>query len=220
MYNKILTGILVVLLIGIVGTLAYLGYGYYDKFKKEKDGEKYIDEDFEQIVVSLKDNEQNNTEPQENQNQNSNQNNGQYSNNTDISSGYYKGYKVAGKLEIPKLGKRFVILDEPTKAQAIEVSILKVYGVQLNTPGNVVIAGHNYNNGTFFSKNKNLNVGDKLYITDLTGNRVSYTIFSKYYTPESDNSYYTRDTNGNVEVTLYTCDATGANRLIICARAD
>ena len=33
MYNKVLSGILVVLLIAITGTLAYLGYGYYKKYK-------------------------------------------------------------------------------------------------------------------------------------------------------------------------------------------
>ena len=75
-------------------------------------------------------------------------------------------------------------------------------------------------NEIVISNNKKLNVGDKIYITDLKGNRVEYTIFNKYYTPESDNSFFTRETNGQKEVTLYTCDATGANRLIICARAD
>ena len=128
--------------------------------------------------------------------------------------------EFAGKLELPSIGKQFPILDEAENAKALEVSVLKIYGPDLNTPGNVVIAGHNYNNGTFFSRNKNLKVGDKLYITDLTGNRKQYTIFSKYYTPESDNSYFNRQTDGNIEVTLYTCDATGANRLIVCARAD
>lgn len=222
MYNKILTGILVVLLIGIVGALGYLGYGYYSKYKNEKDAEKFLEEEFESLIVPVNNDET--TEPQpENNDENNNgvgDNTGSYSGQGAVSSGYYKGFKVIGKLEMPAINKQFPILDESTNARAIEVSILKIYGPDLNTAGNVVIAGHNYNNGTFFSRNKNLQIGDKLYITDTTGNRVEYTIYNKYYTPESDNSYINRTTDGKVEVTLYTCDATGDNRLIICARAE
>lgn len=222
MYNKVLNGSLIVLLIAIVGILGYLGYGYFTKYKNEKDAERYLTEEFETIIVPVSANDPVNPtepgnqqqQPVENGNQNQNQNQGE------TKPGYYKGFRVAGKIELPTIGKQFPILDESENAKAIEVSVLKIYGPSLNTPGNVIIAGHNYNNGTFFSKNKNLNVGDKIYITDLTGKRVQYTIFNKYYTPESDNSYFNRTTDGKTEVTLYTCDATGKNRLIICARAD
>ncbi len=37
---------------------------------------------------------------------------------------------------------------------------------ELNKPGNTVIAGHNYRNSRFFSNNKKLNIGDKIYVTD------------------------------------------------------
>lgn len=223
MYNKVLSGILIVLLIAIIGTLGYLGYGYFTKYSNEKDAEKYLEEEFDAMIVDLNQNkpEESNSEQPEQPGNNTNPGGGgSYQNGGLSNAGYYKGFKVAGKLEMPSIGKQFPILDESQNARAIEVSVLKIYGPDLNTPGNVVIAGHNYNNGTFFSRNKNLNVGDKIYITDLTGNRLQYTIFSKYYTPESDNSYFSRATDGQVEVTLYTCDATGANRLIVCARAD
>lgn len=221
MYNKVLTGILVVLLIAIIAILSYLGYSYFTKYNNEKDAEKFLAEEFDTMIVDLNQKEPDepdtNNQEQPDKNQNTNQNKiTQKSNNT----GYYKGFKVAGKIELPTIRKQFPVLDEPEASKAIEVSVNKVYGPDLNTPGNAVIAGHNYNNGTFFSNNKKLNVGDKIYITDLKGNRVQYTIFSKYYTPETDNTFFTRQTNGKAEVTLYTCDATGANRLIICARAD
>lgn len=222
MYNKVLSGILIVLLIAITGTLCYFGYGYFSKIKKEKDAENYLDNEFETIIVSVKNEVENQVDnPDEGnvtQNNNVKQNGGSTTNTQD--NGYYKGYRVAGKLEMPTIGKKFPILDEAEYAKAIEVSVLKIYGPDLNTQGNVVIAGHNYNNGTFFSKNKNLNIGDKIYITDLTGKRVEYTIYSKYYTPESDNTFFNRDTQGKTEVTLYTCDTTGKNRLIVCARAE
>ena len=54
------------------------------------------------------------------------------------------------------------------------------YGPGPNEPGNTVIAGHNYLNRLFFSKNKNLNIGDKVYITDQYGVTVEYTIYNKF----------------------------------------
>ena len=224
MYNKVLTGILVVLLIAIIVILSYLGVSYFTKYSNEKDAEKFLNEEFDTMIVDLSqkkpDEPDTNKQEQPDQNQNTKQNNTNKKSNNNNNTGYYKGFKVAGKIELPKIRKQFPVLDAPNEAKAIEVAVNKVYGPDLNTPGNAVIAGHNYNNGTFFSNNKKLNVGDKIYITDLKGNRVQYTIFSKYYAPETDNSFFTRQTNGKAEVTLYTCDATGANRLIICARAD
>ena len=223
MYKKILSGILVVLLIAIIGALGYLGYGYFSKYNTEKEAERYLEEEFESIIVPInqENQEQQATNPENPDNTNNGNNNNTYNNGGNTSnSGYYKGFKVAGKLEMPSIKKQFPILDESVNAKAIEVSVVKVYGPELNNPGNAVIGGHNNNNGTFFSRNKNLKIGDKIYITDLTGNRVQYTITDKYYTPETDNSYFNRQTDGRVEVTLYTCDATGKNRLIICARAD
>ncbi len=220
MYNKVLSGILIVLLISIIGALGYLGYGYYTKYKREKDGEKYLEEEFESIIVPISEEEPEQPEETENENNEKNENKNTYKSPEVVNSGYYKGYKVAGKIEMPTINKKFPILDESKNAKAIEISVVKIYGPDLNTPGNVVIGGHNYNNGTFFSRNKNLKIGDKIYITDITGKKVEYTIFSKYYTPESDSSWLNRQTNGKTEVTLYTCDATGKNRLIVCARAD
>lgn len=88
----------------------------------------------------------------------------------------------------------------------------------LNEVGNVVIAGHNYRNGVFFSNNKKLSKGDKIYITDLNKNRVAYTIYNIFETTDSDASFYNRDTNGKREITLKTCTDDSQRRLIIEAR--
>lgn len=216
MYNKVLTGIVVVLSVAIIICLGYLGYNYYKKITLNSDAEEFLQE-FDTMVVKVPDEDENNTvepEPPIEQKNNSNSYTGTTNNFM------YKGFPVIGKLEMPSVGIKYPILEESTSAKAIEVSVVKIYGPGVNQPGNLVIAGHNYNNGLFFGKNKNLKVGDKIYLTDNSGNRVQYTIFNKYYTPESDSSYITRQTNGKAEVTLYTCDATGKNRLIVCARAD
>ncbi len=60
--------------------------------------------------------------------------------------------------------------------------------------GNTVLVAHNYRNGTFFSNNKKLAIGDKIYITDNTGRKIEYTIYNTYTTSDSDFSYATRDT--------------------------
>lgn len=70
----------------------------------------------------------------------------------------------------------------------------------------------------FLEVTKKMNEGDKVYITDLSGNRVEYTIYSKYITPQADYSYAQRDTAGKREITLVTCHSNNKYRLILCAR--
>lgn len=217
MYNKVLSGILVVLLIAITCVLGYFGYNYYKKIKLNKDATEYLEE-FDTLVVKLnkeKEEEELNNPDNENQGNGSNQMRG-----IETDKLVYKGFKVVGKLEMPTINIQYPILDVITHAKAIEVSVGILYGPGVNQPGNTVIIGHNYNNGLFFGKNKHLQIGQKIYITDIYGNKKEYTIFNKYYTPESDTSYITRKTDGKTEVTLVTCDTTGANRLVVCARAD
>ena len=93
-------------------------------------------------------------------------------------------------------------------------------GYGLNKVGNTVIIGHNYRNGAFFGSNKRLSEGDKVYITDNSGERVEYTIYKKYLTPQEDYSYATRNTNGKREITLVTCHTDNRYRLVIFAKAD
>lgn len=215
MYNKVLTGILVVLITAIIGVLGYIGYGYYKKYTLNADAEEYLEE-FDTMVVQLAE-EQNENDDESNQ-QNKTTNTGMAGISTDKL--IYKGFKVIGKLEMPTIKIQYPILDVITHANAIEVSVGMLYGVGVNQTGNTVIIGHNYNNGLFFGKNKYLQIGDKIYITDIYGNKLEYTVYNKYYTPESDTSYITRQTDGKIEVTLVTCDATGRNRLVVCARVE
>ena len=224
MYNKVLSGILVVLILAIIGVLGYLGYGYYKKITLNADAKEYLEE-FDTLVVELAKEQEKDFDAENKSNEN-NENNSTGANNTQTMRGIatdklvYKGFTVVGKLEMPTIRIQYPILDVITHAKAIEVSIGILYGPGVNKPGNTVIIGHNYNNGLFFGKNKNLKIGEKIYLTDIYGNKVEYTIFDKYYAPESDTSYITRKTNGKTEVTLVTCDTTGKNRLVVCARAE
>ena len=224
MYKKFLTFLAIVFSIAIIVMLSYLGYGLYEKYSKNHNAEQFLDNEFEKYIEedNKEDNKEDYSEVPEEQPTTNNQTKAYYNPYSYSESGvlYYYNHPVVGKISIPRTGIKYPILGDNNNASAIEVAVLKIYGPEINEPGNVVIAGHNYNNGLFFGNNKKLQVGDKIYITDMTGRELEYTIYNKYYTPESDNSYFSRQTNGQTEITLYTCDATGANRLIIFARAE
>ena len=239
-YNKFLTILFVLIIIGLV---VLIGFWIYDRYQEKtvtEDATAAVDE-FLQLVgatnvdsVSGVESEQDQINPEEEQNQD-NQENEQdrvtsnkktttkkKTNTSTSSTSYsptYKGFPMVGSIEIPKTKIKYPILAEATK-KSIEKSVAVFYSPGLNQIGNTIIMGHNYRNGLFFSKNKNLEIGDKIYITDLNGNRLEYTIYDKYETSESDSSYLTLETNGTIEVTLATCtDYDTSRRIIIRARA-
>lgn len=72
--------------------------------------------------------------------------------------------------------------------------------------GNFCIAGHNYDNGTFFSNLNKLNLEDEIYIYDLDKNLVKYKIYDKYEISSTDTDTIIRNTNGIKELTLLTCN--------------
>lgn len=219
-YSKVLTIILVIAIIVIIGLLVFVGLDWYKTYITGADAESGI-HDFDGYINNvLTNNEQNNEnnteiiEPNiniENTLQNTTGDGG--SSSTGLT---YKGYNVVGKIEIPKTDVSYVILDKVTP-KSLETSIGFMYGAGINQVGNSVLAGHNFRNGTFFSNNKRLTEGDKIYITDMQGNKVTYEIYKKYTTDANDFSYATRDTKGKREISLTTCTDDTRNRLIIWA---
>ena len=222
MVNKVLNVILVILVILIIIAGGYLGYTLIRNHKINSDAENFLDNEFDKQVIVQEPEENTTPEPENNTTPENNGSNpsGSYNGGANTVPLTYKGYPVYGKLEIPAISLRYPIINDLGKAQGIEVSVVKIYGPELNEPGNFVVAGHNYNNSLFFGKNKNLQIGQKIYITDLKGRKLEYTIYNKYYTPGNDYSFLNKETNGKTEVTLYTCDATGDRKLVIQARAD
>ena len=132
---------------------------------------------------------------------------------------YMEGYEIIGELEIPKTNVDYPVLERLTK-KTLEIALAYTYGPGLNKPGNTIIYGHNYRNNSFFSNNKKLAKGDKVYITDKYENRVEYTIYNIYETTANDAEYIKRDTAGRREISLQTCTDSGNGRIIIWATAD
>lgn len=212
-YSKVLTVILIIVIIAIIGLLGFLAYDYYQNYIITKDTSDFVDnfqgdvtdgeatDDIansdENGLLDLKDADTSGTSTKQT----------------------YKGFGVLGTMEIPATNFKYPILEKVTK-KSIETAVAFLYGTGINQPGNSVIIGHNYRNGLFFSNNKKLNIGDKIYITDTEGTKLTYTIYNKFETTPEDTSFYQRDTGGKPEVTLSTCTDDSSARLIICAKAE
>lgn len=230
-YSKVLTIILIIAIVVIIGLLIFVGLDWYKAYSTGKDTQNSL-EQFNSYIENQNNGQSdyniaNNTdinqmgdnniieEPGENIIEEPSNNN----ENTNSNGLTYKGMKVAGVIEIPKTNVKYNVLND-TSAKALEVGITIIYGPGLNQVGNTVLAGHNYRNGTFFSNNNKLSSGDKIYITDLSGKKVAYTIYKKYKTDPNDFSYATRNTNGKREISLTTCTDDSSARIIIWAKED
>ena len=149
-------------------------------------------------------------------------NNGNTVNTTNGNKVMYQGYEVIGTIEIPKTNIKYpIIKSEDVGLNSLKVAICNLYGELNKKGGNGVLVGHNYRNGTFFSNNKKLTNGDKIYITDNSGKKVTYTIYKKYETGTGDFNYATRKVDANkMEISLSTCTDDSKKRLIIWAVAE
>jgi len=242
-YSKFLTIALIIVIIIIVGLLIFWGVDSLTKYNVNSDAEQGI-EAFKNKVQSnstptlvLPNSNKNNSlnlnsvivdpyanlvVPEENLvgnggNSNSGSSGGNSSNGSSVTNGnLYKGFPMVGYIEIPKTDIELPVLKEAT-IKAMEASVCILTGPGLNQPGVTVISGHNYRNGLFFSDNAKLAVGDKIYVTDETGQTITYVIYKKYQTTPEDASYATVDTEGKREVVLTTCTDDSKNRIIICA---
>lgn len=222
-YGKILTVLLIVVIVAIIGLLIYLGYDYYEKYFITKDTAEFVDSfGSENTNTTNQVNKDNGTNSNIDENAldgiQSSDNSGSSTSNTNKKK-TYKGFNVVGTIEIPKTNLKYPILEKVTKS-SIETAVAVMYGPGPNQVGNTTIMGHNYRNGLFFSNNKKLEVGDKIYITDLDGKKLTYTIYNKYETTPEDAEYMTRNTNGATEISLSTCTDDSKARLIIWAKAD
>lgn len=206
--------IIIITIIALISVTGYLAYYYISNYIALKEAEKAVDEfENEVIVVAIEDEENNQNEIQDEQTPQTNQG----TTNKTTSKVSYKGYSMIGTIQIPKTKVKAPIVDKVTTS-SITAAAAVLYGPGLNEIGNTVIVAHNYRNGTFFSNNKKLVVGDKVYITDSTGRKIEYTIYKTYLASETEFDYATRNTNGKREISLSTCTTDPTKRLVIWAK--
>ena len=135
----------------------------------------------------------------------------------------YKGYKIIGIVKIPKINLEYPILEieniDPKSAEKpMKLSIIKYWGENVNDYGNLSIAGHNNKDGTMFGKNKKLQKGDIIELTDLKGQTIQYSIYDIFVTDPNDVSILLPKDEVIREVTLITCTNGNKERLILKAK--
>lgn len=129
----------------------------------------------------------------------------------------FKGYKIEGIIETPKINIKYPIIDH-TNEETMKVSITKFWGPQANEIGNYTVAGHNNKDGTMFGKTKYLQIGDKIKLTNLKNKIIEYEIFKIYSIDPDDVSCVESVESGTREITLITCTNGHKNRLVTKAR--
>lgn len=249
--DDVLTLLLIIVIVIIVGIIGYLGFEIIDGNIKQAQSEEITKEFDDLIPTITEEElqeipddeeepnaEENQTENNEGETTTPSNNGGTVSGSGNkkagtagaVSSGgtysasgvYINGLWTVGTIRIPATGIKYSIFTEPITPSALEKGVGVVYTMNgLNQPGNTVIAGHNYRTKAFFSRNKNLVVGNIIYIKDTSGVEIAYEIYNKFTTYESDTSFYQRDTGGKREINLTTCTDNGTKtgeRLIISAR--
>ena len=126
-------------------------------------------------------------------------------------------YYIIGTINIPLTGVNYPILSETT-TELLKISPCKFWGADPNQIGNFCIVGHNYRNSLFFSKVPNLENGDIIEITDLSGKTIEYSIYDKFIIDPEDTSCTSQLTNGRREITIITCTNDGTQRVVVKAR--
>ena len=237
-YGKFLTVILVVAMVAIVALLGFFGFDTYMKYYRQKQSDTMINQFEDQIRDNGNDeNDNENTNTIDNTNTTSEDGEDPFdkiqgANIVSGGSGSSSSSKtvkwgddvVIGTIEIPATGLKSTILDRISKT-SLEKAIVLVYPTTapdgeplLNQRKNTTLAGHNYRNGTLFSNNNKLKEGDVIYITDLSGRKITYSVYQIQELPENDSTYLNRDTHGAREISLSTCTENAATRLVIFAK--
>ena len=216
-YSNFLTVILVIAIIAIIVIVSVLAVNTYKKYKNNKEASEIINE-FQNNIGNDNDNNQTGEGLIE-QNIVVNDAGTNTSSSGTRKVTYYNNFVMIGYIEIPSINIKYPILEKETVA-SLEQSVAVRYpdAAKLNEVGNVVIAGHNYRNGMFFSNLKKVSTGDKIKITDVNGRTLVYTVYEKYETTPEDVAYITRNVGENIEITLVTCTDNSEARIIVKAK--
>lgn len=140
-----------------------------------------------------------------------------YSTNNTTKNSTSSSSHIIGKITIEKINLNYSILSICSE-ELLKISPCRLYGPEPNQIGNLCIAGHNYDNGKFFSNISKLSIGDIIRIYDLNNNYLEYSIYDKFEVEINDTSVLSQDTNGKKELTLITCNNKNKNRFILKAK--
>ena len=118
------------------------------------------------------------------------------------------GTAYAAVLEIPALALRLPVVSRWSN-DALKNAPCRYSGSVYQN--DLVIAGHNYS--TQFGPLRTLSLGDRVYVTDMDGNRFSFQVAELHtLSPEQVEEM----TDSEWDLTLFTCTPGGAARLAVC----
>ena len=197
--NKIRNIMRIIITFLILGTIIYIVYGVYNESKikfvqEEKNDiqEKYSRISTETIIIDDKHKLERKV-PET-----------------------YLNYKVSARIEIPKLNIDSNVLEEYSK-EGLEECVSKYWGPEPNEVGNYCIAGHNYGRKNMFGYLGDLEIGDKIYLSDNKNGKYTYSIYEMYRVEADNTNPLNQVTNGKREITLITCSNYNEKRLIVKA---
>lgn len=191
--KKICNFIIILLVIALIVVLAMLIVRYGGNYKNEKEVAVVLENIEQQLEQKLPESKE------------------------EILDVEYKGYKIEGIIEIPKINIKYPIIDH-TNEETMKLSITKFWGPQANEIGNYTVAGHNNKDGTMFGETKYLQIGDIIKLTNLKNETVEYTVFKIYSIDPDDVTCVESVEPGTREITLITCTNGHKNRLVTKAR--
>ena len=139
-----------------------------------------------------------------------------YSNDNENSKSTNDEPSIIGNIEIPKLDISYPILSTLSE-NLLKVSPCRFFG-DISDDSNLCIAGHNFDNNSFFSRIRTLENKDEIIISDNDGTIYKFSVFDNYEVSASDLSpIYEIANNYSKELTLVTCNNQNGKRIIIKA---
>lgn len=143
-----------------------------------------------------------------------------------INSLYSKNYQVVtlnepvsiiGIIEINKINIKYPIFAYSSD-ELLKIGICRFYGPDVNSTGNLCLAGHNYNDHRFFSNLFKLEINDEIKIYDNSNNYTVYYIYSKYEIDSNNLDCINQNTLNKKDLTLVTCNNINNKRLVVKAK--
>ncbi len=117
------------------------------------------------------------------------------------------GHEFIGYISIPSLNLELPIMAE-TNYEKLKIAPCRFSGSA--KADNLVIGAHNYSR--HFGKIGDLRANDEIYFTDMDGNTYKYSVISIEILQPSDADILT---NGEYDLTLYTCTYGGRTRITV-----
>lgn len=195
--NLVINICIVIVIVAIIIVGSFIFRKYYNNYKNEQDIAEFLEQNYNENDI----NEDSNNSSNESLNL------------------QYKGYNVLGVIKISKVDLNYPIIEALNdKDKALNISIIKFSGNEINGFGNVTLAGHNYYDNTMFAKLHELEILDKIEIIDNSKSVVTYEVYKKYNVSPTDTTCLeTKDENVR-ELTLITCTKGNSERLVIKAK--